>query len=228
MKNKKGSLFIITGLLLMAAALCLAAYNFYEDSQAEEASRQVMAALVETEPHVSGEPMQTNPTEAPQVPATDAWEQPTETQLPETQAGVPDHVLNPEMPMPVKTLDGRDYIGILEIPACDLVLPVISQWSYPNLKVAPCRYFGSVYTENMVVVAHNYKSHFRRLKELGEGDLVRFTDVDGNIFSYEVMLFETLEPTAVEEMTAGEWDLTLFTCTTGGSYRLTVRCQKIP
>ena len=35
---------------------------------------------------------------------------------------------------------------------------------------------------------------------------------------------ETLPETAVEEMRAGEWDLTLFTCTYDGRARVTVRC----
>ena len=34
----------------------------------------------------------------------------------------------------------------------------------------------------------------------------------------------TLPETAVEEMRAGEWDLTLFTCTYDGRARVTVRC----
>ena len=31
-------------------------------------------------------------------------------------------------------------------------------------------------------------------------------------------------PTSVQEMTDGDWDLTLFTCTVGGKSRVTVRC----
>ena len=51
-----------------------------------------------------------------------------------------------------------------------------------------------------------------------------FTDVDGNMFGYEVIELETLSPFAIEEMTGGNWDLTLFTCTVGGQYRVTIRC----
>lgn len=48
--------------------------------------------------------------------------------------------------------------------------------------------------------------------------------MDGNIFAYKVIEVETLQPTAIEEMTIGGWDLTLFTCTVGGASRVTVRC----
>ena len=105
-----------------------------------------------------------------------------------------------------------------------MVLPIISNWSYPNLKKAPCRYSGSAYTNDLILAAHNFSSHFGNLKSLALGDTVLFTDVDGNVFSYRVAERETLQPTAIEEMKSGNWDLTLFTCTLGGSYRVTVRC----
>ncbi|HIX11183.1 MAG TPA: sortase, partial [Candidatus Agathobaculum pullistercoris] len=61
---------------------------------------------------------------------------------------------------------------------------------------------------------------------LNTGDTVTFTDVDGNQFTYAVSLIEDLPGTAIEEMQAGEWDLTLFTCTLGGRSRVTVRCER--
>lgn len=146
-------------------------------------------------------------------------------QLPQTsQADVPDYLLSPEMEMPVETIDGVDYVGVLRIPALALELPVISQWSYPLLKIAPCRYSGSAYQNNLVLCAHNYASHFGNLKSLHIGDAVTFTDMDGNLFSYQVAELETLPPQATEEMESGDWDLTLFTCTVGGQSRVTVRC----
>ena len=145
--------------------------------------------------------------------------------LPQTrQTDVPDYLLTPEMEMPVETIDGVDYVGVLRIPALALELPVINQWSYPLLKIAPCRYSGSAYQNNLVLCAHNYASHFGNLKNLHIGDAVTFTDMDGNLFTYQVAELETLPPQAAEEMENGDWDLTLFTCTVGGQSRVTVRC----
>ena len=141
-----------------------------------------------------------------------------------TQTDVPDYLLTPEMEMPVETIDGVDYVGVLRIPALALELPVISQWCYPLLKIAPCRYSGSAYQNNLVLCAHNYASHFGNLKNLHIGDAVTFTDMDGNLFTYQVAELETLPPQATEEMENGDWDLTLFTCTVGGQSRVTVRC----
>ena len=50
-------------------------------------------------------------------------------------------------------------------------------------------------------------------------------DVQGNQFFYEVADMEELPGTAVEDMEAGEWDMTLFTCTLGGRSRVTLRCR---
>ena len=145
--------------------------------------------------------------------------------LPQTrQTDVPDYLLTPEMEMPVETIDGVDYVGVLRIPALALELPVINQWSYPLLKIAPCRYSGSAYQNNLVLCAHNYASHFGNLKNLHIGDAVTFTDMDGNLFTYQVAELETLPPQATEEMENGDWDLTLFTRTVGGQSRVTVRC----
>ena len=51
--------------------------------------------------------------------------------------------------------------------------------------------------------------------------------MDGATYTYEVTEIETLKDTAVKEMTVPEnreWDMTLFTCTTGGQARAAVRC----
>ena len=140
-------------------------------------------------------------------------------------AGLPEFIRYPAMEMPTVTIKGEAYIGTLRIPTLNLELPVISQWSYPGLKLAPCRYLGSAYQENLIIAAHNYKAHFGRIKSLEIGAPVAFTDVDGNHFHYVVEEIETLSATAREEMQAGGWPLTLFTCTPGGQSRIAVRCR---
>lgn len=204
MKNKRGLALITAGLLLIAAALSLTIYNFYDGFRAGRLVGQTMEHLKEEMPEKA----------AP------------ESEL-SSEEDIPYYVLYPEMEMPVQTIDGQDYIGVLNIPVLDLELPVISQWSYPGLRISPCRYNGSAYTDDLIIAAHNYSSHFGRLKNLTEDDIVTFTDVDGNAFTYTVALCEVLNPTDISGMESGGWDLTLFTCTVGGSYRVTVRCERI-
>ena len=197
MKANRGTILMTIGLLLLAAALFFAGYNIWDEHRAEGSAQQILDQLV---------------SETPQ-PEPLAPEEPT-----------PEYILHPEMDMPTVEIDGNRYIGRMTIPALGLELPVMSQWSYPNLKIAPCRYQGSAYTGDLIIAGHNYRTHFGPLKNLGVGDTVLFTDADGNQFRYTVAQVETLAKTAVEEMAAGDWDLTLFTCTLGGQTRVTVRC----
>lgn len=145
-------------------------------------------------------------------------------QLPQPGEGEENH-LYPNPDMPVLEIDGHRYVGRLTIPALGLDLPVLEEWSNANGKVAPCRYKGSAYTDDLIIAGHNYRSHFGTLKNLSIGEEIYFTDVDGNLFSYTVVALEILDGTAVEDMESGDWALSLFTCTYGGRTRLTLRCK---
>lgn len=129
--------------------------------------------------------------------------------------------------MPTVEVEGCDCIGILSVPVLELELPVLTPWSEGRLKKAPCHYYGSYYEENFVIAAHNYRAHFGKLVYLQAGDLILFTDVAGNRHCYEVVLLETLPPSATEDMVSGEFDLTLYTCTFGSDQRTTVRCKRL-
>ena len=144
-----------------------------------------------------------------------------------TEAGEPTTLPDVRREMPVKTINGRDYIGVLSIPSLELELPVISQWDYPALKVAPCRYSGSLYQDNLIICAHNYASHFGTLKELQPGYIVLFTDMDEHVVTFQMVERETLNPMDAEGMEAGDWDLTLFTCTIDGQTRVTIRLERV-
>lgn len=216
--KRRGLVCFFLGGLCITAALCLTLWNWLESARAGASSAQVVTQL--SAQIATTEPV---PTQSEGPVSTS---EPVYAVAP-TEPVLPDYVVNPEMPMPVQTVDGVDYVGILSIPALELELPVVSTWSMSLLEAAPCRYSGSAYLHDLVICAHNYSSHFGSLKNLGMGDAVTFTDVDGNVFFYEVADMETLLPSDTLEMTDSEWDLTLFTCTYGGRTRVTVRCVLI-
>lgn len=183
------------GILFMAAAMGLLAYNRWDNRRAGQAVADIQDALEEAEDE--------------------------------------DYVFGDDSShgseMDTIEIDGYEYIGTVSIPGFGLELPVMAEWSYPGLKIAPGRYSGSVWTDDLIICGHNYDRHFGNLKNLETGDEITFTDVDGNIFSYQVAEVTTLAPTDVEEMAdriTDEWDLTLFTCTLGGQARVTVRCVR--
>lgn len=125
------------------------------------------------------------------------------------------------------TVDSYEYAGYISVPALAMELPVMAQWSYPRLRIAPCRYYGSAEEKNLVIAAHNYPRHFGRISELDKGGEVLYTDMEGTVWRYEVEAVDVLAPEAVEEMTDAGYALTLFTCTYGGAGRVTVRCAAV-
>ena len=131
----------------------------------------------------------------------------------------------PSGPMPVADYGGRSFVGTVEIPSLGLLLPIQDEWSKENAKVAVCRYKGSVYDNDLIICGHNYTEHFGRLNELEMGAEVIVTDMNGRSFHFVVSNIESLGAYDIEEMEAGEWDFTMFTCTVGGANRVTVRCE---
>jgi len=140
---------------------------------------------------------------------------------------MPDTVLQADYsgPMPIVDVEGRSFIGTVQIPSLGLLLPIQDEWSNDNAKVSVCRYKGSVYDNDLIICGHNYVEHFGRLNELETGAEVIVTDMNGVSFHFQVANIETLGAYDTEEMEAGEWDFTMFTCTVGGSNRVTVRCE---
>ena len=193
------------GMLLLAGALSLTSLNLLNEKSAEEQSDQALSALTAVIPHYALSEIQSEATAL-------------EEALPEETAATV---------MQEVKIEDQDYIGILDIPVLALSLPIMENWNYSFLKLSPCRYSGSYLDDSMILAAHNYKRHFGMLRELQSGDSVIFTDVTGAAYAYQVTDVETLAGNATAEMLAGDWDLTLFTCTPGGASRVTVRCKRV-
>lgn len=128
--------------------------------------------------------------------------------------------------MKVVEIDGYGYIGYLSIPDLNRNLPVMSDWDYGRLKIAPCRYYGSTKTDNLVVAAHNYRSHFGYLGRLRPGNTVTFTDMEGEKKTYTVTAIENLKPSDSDKVKDTGDDLILYTCTYRGAARIVVRCSE--
>lgn len=203
MKIRIGIVLIFLGMVLLCGALSLFLCNSTEANQAERFVRTVLPQLQQ---------------EIPSQP-------PKEKRNP---ALVPEELLKPEdATMTEVIVDGDAYIGYLSIPSLKLELPILADWDYDLLQKAPCRYIGTVRGGDLVLMAHNYDVHFGRLSELSVGDGMIFIDMDGIVTHYQVFGRDVLAPTAVEEVTAGEFDLILFTCTYGGQSRVTVYCDRV-
>lgn len=204
MPKKTGIIFVTLGVVLILSALLLFLYNGFEDRRAGQQAESLMDDIhsVMTEETVSV----TKPSEF------------------ETEITEPLETLSAEMP--VVMIDGYAYIGYISIPDLELELPVMSDWDYDRLRIAPCRQFGSSRTDDLVIAAHNYKTHFGSLSELESGAEVFFTDMDGITNHYTLEKLEKLEPEAVDAVQNSSYALVLYTCTPGGALRVAAFCER--
>lgn len=124
-------------------------------------------------------------------------------------------------------IDGYDYIGTIIIPSLNLELPIMDKYDYTRLKISPCLYYGSIYTNDLIICAHSYKTHFGNISNLKQKDNIIIKDIENNIYLYEVLEIEVLKNTDVSKMIENDFDLTLYTCTSDSKNRITVRCNKI-
>ena len=169
-KKTKGNLLITLGILLIAAAIGLAGYNLWDAGRAQKAAEEITGQLISE----------------------------IESKVEDGKTAAP--YMDPNTPMPVEMIDGYEYIGVLEIPSEGLSLPVMKEWDYTRLKISPCRFTGSYYSDDLVICAHNYMRHLGPLLQIGIGEDIYFTNVDGLSIRYIVTNRETVEPTAVEQM----------------------------
>lgn len=124
-------------------------------------------------------------------------------------------------------IDGRYYSGEIEIPSISLKLPILEEYKYEDLEIAPCVYAGEPGQPGYVIAGHNYRRHFQPVKELPDGTKILFHAADGREFIYEVNTLEIIRSTEVERMVSDEWDMTLFTCNYTGLQRAALRCTLI-
>ncbi|MDD7308929.1 MAG: sortase [Eubacteriales bacterium] len=216
MPKKAGIALLAAGAVLIGSALLLLLHNGREDRFAKQESERLLESVrfairarVTTEVRVPTEPPETQPGE---TTAADVPSQPDETEPKE---------------MPTVELDGQRYLGVLEIPALELSLPVMADWDYDRLRRAPCRQFGSLAESNLVIAGHNYKNHFARLRSLKPGDAVTFIDMNGVTHAFSVAAVEILAPESVEDVQNSGYPLTLYTCTTGAKSRVVVFCSAV-
>ena len=200
--RKLGKTLIIVGVLLIVLSLSISIKNIYEEEKAGKNSESVLNIMKEN----INNNIESNKDESIELVNNEIVEEKINKTI---------------------NVEGYDYIGTISIPTLNLELPVMSEYDYDRLKIAPCRYYGSIYTNDLIICAHSYKTHFKNIDKLNQNDLIIITDASGIKYVYEVLEIEILKPTEVEKMIDNEFDLTLYTCTNDGLSRITIRCNKL-
>ena len=119
---RKRTILLTLGGLFLLAALALTARNLQQKARAQTAAEQTLQTLA---PIVQTAADAQTPLEAEAVPADEQV--------------IPDYQLDPQMEMPVTTIDGVDYIGVLEIPAL-----FVLNWLFPLYGLAYAQFTAEI------------------------------------------------------------------------------------
>ncbi len=199
------------GALVLVTAAALWIRGLFRTSKAEQYTQEALAAMenivLETVPV----------TTAPTVPETTGAAQ-TEPTLATDPTDPP--TLITEM------IDGHEYVGYLGFPSLDRKLPVIKIKYVDDLQIAPCLEKGSPLTDDAVICAHNYPSHFGPIRDWVGGETVTFQDLEGGLIEYTVQNVEQISPYDVDKVMNSDHDLVLYTCTPGGANRVMIACDR--
>ncbi len=211
MTKRSGIIFILIGVVLILSALLLFGYNMHEDKAAGDASSEML------------EDVKAEIIEAIKTPA-ESTDDVAETDTSDTTAADTEPLI-PEMP--VKNVNGYDFIGYVTVPSADIELPVLNDWDYDRLDIAPCRHSGSTVTDDLVIAGHNFTSHFARLEQVKVGDIVTFTNMLGDVITYKVAKTDIHDGGDVEGVLESGYALALYTCTYEGTTRIVVFCERV-
>lgn len=143
------------------------------------------------------------------------------TRIPEPRSAFPEERRNNAMP--ILSLDGVDFVGILEIPRYGAVLPVCADWG--EISRHPCRLDGSIYDGSMQIGGTSQAGQFDFYRELSHGDTLYFTDMEGNRYGYTVtdIRYEShADQTALQRKEAA---LTLFVKNVFGFEYIVIFCN---
>ena len=146
-----------------------------------------------------------------------------EEQIPNRETGMPR--TDADGQMPVYETAGQEFIGLLEVPAYALTLPVSADWEEKQLNAYPCRFWGSTYNDTLIVGGADAEGQLDVLSVLELGDEILVTDMTGAAYAYYVERIDRSKSAEAEKLYDTEYDLTLFVRDTYGLDYIIVRCQ---
>ena len=110
--------------------------------------------------------------------------------------------------MSALSIDGKNFVGILEMPKYGSSLPVCADWG--KVTKYPCRFSGSLYDRSIQIGATTQAGQYDFYQDISVGDSLLYTDMEGNRFSYtvrDIRYEKHADQAALQQVDA---DLTLF------------------
>jgi len=143
--------------------------------------------------------------------------------MPEVRPGVLDDRINVEMP--ALEVDGRDYVGIIEVLKYDRTLPIAAKWDAGAVDRFPCRYTGSIYDGTLIIGGSDNEGQFDFMKLITGGDAVHITDVTGTRYAYVVTDIQKSDNVSTANLTSKDTDLVFYARNTYSLDYTIVHCK---
>ncbi len=140
------------------------------------------------------------------------------------------------------TQNGYNYTSIatINIPKINVQYPILegttgsTEETEDLLKISPTKFWGPEPNEvgNFCIVGHNYRNtkFFSKVPTLENGDIVEITDLSGKTVKYRVYNKYEVQPDDVSctsQLTNGNKEITLITCTNDSKLRVIVKAREI-
>lgn len=147
-----------------------------------------------------------------------------------------------------KSISPKGYkyetIATINIPKISLTYPILEgetnsvEETEDLLKISPTKFWGSNPNEvgNFCIVGHNYRNtrFFSKVPTLENGDIIEITsligETSGKTIKYRVYNMYEVEPTDVNctsQLTNGQKEITLITCTDDSKHRVIVKAREL-
>lgn len=126
--------------------------------------------------------------------------------MPESQSAVLEQ--RSDNTMPVLSMAGTDFVGILEVPSANCTLPVSADWGQSSQ--FPCRFAGSLYDGSLQLGSTTQAGQFDFYRQLSVGDSLFFTDMTGNRYGYAITDICYRQHADSETLGSKDADLTIF------------------
>lgn len=127
----------------------------------------------------------------------------------------------------------NNLFGIIEIPKINLYYPVLSNLTEENLKVSPCKFYGTTLNDNtnICIAGHNYNNDlfFSKINLLELNDEIYIYDNTGLKYTYLVEKnYEVKEDdlSPISNYNHNEKTLTLITCNNFNNNRFIIKAKQ--
>lgn len=227
-KKKVYKFNFFLSVFLICILVSFGIYAEYDRNKSEEVSQEILADLQET----------TDTTVAKNnvmIVVLDEEEQSAE--IIDTPA-----VTQTNTPTTKKTAQGYEYstIATINIPKINVQYGIIDGKTDSEaetealLKISPVKFWGANPNEvgNFCIVGHNYRNNkfFSKVPTLEIGDIIEITDLSNTKVNYRVYNKYEVDPNDVScttQLTNGNKEITLITCTDDSKMRVVVKAREV-